>query len=236
MIGRKFTSVSRVFMLLLMAGSLTLSGCAMAPPVDDPRLSPQQRALRQQAQEWNQTVTTGVVTGAVVGAIGGALIDRYVLGGSGARGAVIGGAAGAAGGGLVGQNVAARNAQEGAAANTLEGRIQRARAASQQLESLTRAAEGTTADNRRKLASLNQQYRAGQLTSAQFRSETETMRGDLDAIRQGGRNADKARQDIAAEVPSQAIRAEDQKMRNDRTRLARAADELEAALRVVPAA
>lgn len=217
-----------------MALALALPGCAdMGLNGTGAPLTPQQQALRQQQQNWNQTVATGAILTSALGAGLGAL-----AGGSGnrGRGAVIGGLAGLLTGLVAGSVVANSNQRQAQSAQTAEERLASAQQAAQQLEQTANAAEQTATDNRARLAQLDRQYRAGQVTAAQYRAEAATMREDVQVMRKAVTDADKARLQMTQAVNSTpGLAAQERKLGEAQSRLSFSATELEDALQRVPA-
>ncbi|NBS45213.1 MAG: hypothetical protein EBT34_16060 [Acetobacteraceae bacterium] len=146
-----------------------------------------------------------------------------------ATGALVGLAAGMA--------VAERNLGfENREANASQ-RIQSAQQIANNLNNAAASSEAVAKQNQQKLAQLDRQYRAGQITAAQYRNETETMRQDAELMRKTAGEARDARQRLVAssrQVPQ--LMNEEAKIDQAQRRLESAADDLESALRRVPTA
>ncbi len=219
---------------VLVSALLLVSACAQQGPygASGAPLSPQQQALRDQSARWNRTVATGALAGAATGAAIGALASR-----NRGTGALIGAGAGLLAGALAGVMVAERNlAFENREANATQ-RIAAAQQIAVNLDKAAAAAEQVTADNRRRLAALDRQYRAGQITAAQYQAETAAMREDVEVMRKTAGEARDARQRLVAsarEVPQ--LMNEEARIDGAQRRLEVSASELDTALRRVPGA
>ena len=196
-------------------------------------LTPQQQALRDQSGRWYRTVGTG----ALAGAAGGAAIGAMAAPRNRGTGALIGAGAGLLAGVLAGALVAERNLafenREGSATQ----RIAAAEQIAANLNSAAAASEQVTADNRRRLAQLDRQYRGGQITSAQYQAQVQTMHQDVEVMRKTAGEARDARQRLVAsagEVPQ--LMTQEAKIDGAQRRLEVSASELEDALRKVPGA
>jgi hypothetical protein len=91
--------------------------------------------------------------------------------------------------------------------------------------------------NKQRLAQLDEQYRAGQITVAQYRAETETMRQDAELMRKTAGEAREARERLVAsarELPQ--LNGAKALVDFSQRRLDTAATDLESALRRVPMA
>jgi methyl-accepting chemotaxis protein len=116
-------------------------------------------------------------------------------------------------------------------------RIEAAQQIASNLNNTASASEQVARQNQQKLAQLDRQYRAGQITAAQYRNETATMRQDAELMRKTAGEARDARQRLVAsarEVPQ--LMNEEAKIDQAQRRLDAAASDLESALRRVPTA
>lgn len=218
-------------LLLAMAATLALVACA--PGMDDPSLTPQQRAMRAQAGRWNATVATG----ALVGAAGGAALGAAVGGRNAGTAALIGAGVGLLGGLAAGAFVANRNMEFENREAPLHTRIADAQQRTLELQRSAQAANDLTADNLRRLDQLERQYRAGQLSASAYRAQARAMQADVDLMR----NEQAGAQDFANRISASAqtapqLRFEESKARNSAVTIQRAADQLEDRLARVPAA
>jgi gas vesicle protein len=194
-------------------------------------LTPEQQAMRQQAQRWNQTAVTGALAGAAMGAAGAAAFGRGNTGQNALIGAGIGALVGLAAGMLVAENNLGFEKREASASQ----RIEAAQQIASNLNNTAAASEQVARQNRQKLAQLDRQYRAGQISAAQYQAETETMRQDAQLMRKTAEEARDARQRLVAsarEVPQ--LMNEEAKIDQAQRRMEAAADNLESALRRVP--
>lgn len=185
---------SRSALAGLLAATMTLSACATNPDgssatvfsdlgtvfaAEDPTLTPEQRALRAQHEDYAEVRLTstavGIGAGALVGAGLGALLG-------GRRGAALGAAAGAALGGAVGYGTGTyltRDHQRFIAdRDTLQRDIDQAREETAKARRSADIAEANVASQRRQLASLNSDLRAGRISEAEARRKVAAARED----------------------------------------------------------
>jgi len=193
-------------------------------------LTPQQQALRDQSSRWYQTVGTGALVGAASGAALGAAVSR-----DRGQGAAIGAGLGLLMGLAAGAFVAERNLGFENREASATQRIQSAQQVAANLQQAAATSERVTADNKVRLAQLDRQYRANQITAAQYRAQTEAMRQDVDVMRKTANEARDARQQLVAsarQVPQ--LMNEEPKIDAAQRSMERSAAELETALRQVP--
>jgi uncharacterized protein YcfJ len=232
MLGRGKCGLFAALLLLVTACSQT--------SMMEPGLSPQQQALRggigqQQNVDYIPRVRTAetMVEGALLLGILGAGIGALAGGGRGAAiGAGAGALAGAGGGALVAQNAQTQANQEAA----LRASINRANADAQKFNGYAKAANQVADEAQHRIGQLNARYRAGQITAAQFRSETASYQRDLQAMQtlisdgrrvQGGMGA-------AASSSSQGFIGPAQNVGGSVEDLNRAAADLARSLATVP--
>lgn len=221
----------------VLAASIALSGCAADPGGmqggGGAYLTPEQQALRQQSQ--TSTIATGALLTGLLGAGAGYAAARST-GGRGGQGALIGGLLGAVAGGLLGNQVGNANAAQGRLEGNAQARVEAAQRSAAELEQTADAAERASETNRARLATLDRQYRAGQVTAAQYRAEAATMRQDAQLMRKSADDAGQARDGIQqALVRNPGLVTTDSKISESQSRLRFTASELEDALRRVPA-
>ena len=144
---------------LLLAGCLLFAGCA-----DTAGLSPSQRALQQSKQRFAVTTAEGVGAGALLGALVGGLAG-------GGRGALIGAAAGGVAGGVAGAAVAQNNYERSRNEGTLSAYIDSANQQAAEAQANANTASQVAQEARARTVQLRAQYRAGQITAAQYRSQ-----------------------------------------------------------------
>lgn len=184
---------SPLYRVLLLLRAVALGGvvalvsaCVDKMAVDEPGLTEQQRALRVAAgqypnPDYTPRVRTGetVAMGAILGTMAGALLGAAV---GGQRGALIGAAGGAAvgtGGGLAVASAAQNAANQEAA---LRQSIARANQDARQFAGYAAIANQVAADARVQIGRLEAQYRAGQISSEQYRSQIATYQRDAAAL------------------------------------------------------
>ncbi len=215
---------------LMVVATLGLVACAAT---EDPNLTPQQRALREQANRWNTTVATG----AAVGAASGAALGAAVGGRNRGQAALIGGGIGLLAGALGGAAVANRNLGFEERERPLQERVADAQRRNSELEQFTQSAEQLSADNRRRLDQLDQQFRRGQLTAAEYRSQADRLRGDATLMREQVDSAKSLEDRLATAAASDPqLQREATRAGQNRSRLERTTSELESRLARVPAA
>lgn len=216
-----------------LALALALPGCAGGAGVNEPGLTPQQQALRQQSANWNRTVAEGAVLAGVAGAVAGALLAGP---NNRAGGAAAGAGLGALIGALAGTQVAGVQGRQASGAQNAQERLASAQQSAQQLEQTADTAERTAGENRTRLAQLDRQYRAGQVTAAQYRQQAASMRRDAEVMRKAAKDADTASQEMVSQINrTPGLANEERKISEARSRLEYTASELETALRRVPA-
>lgn len=160
--------------------SLGVAGCATGGrnSADDPNLTPQQRQLRTEAARFNQTVGEG----ALVGALGGAALGALLGGDDPLAGAAIGAAAGAAVGAGAGYLVAAQQEQYASAEARLNAQIEAAQRDAARYRTIVDTTRAVVNSHKQNIAQLNSQYRAGQITAAQYQNQVSSISGDLASI------------------------------------------------------
>lgn len=165
-------------LVLVLTMSLVLGGCQTTRGADRAELTPEQLALREQADEFNSTVGTGAVAGAVIGGLLGALLDSNNRG----RGAALGAAAGAALGGGAGYYIASQNERYASSEQALYAKIQAADREVVRFRGMVANTQTVVAQQRQRLQMLQQQYRAGRVSEAEYRNRLAVAREDAEAI------------------------------------------------------
>jgi hypothetical protein len=230
------TRRKRALPALLLACSLALTGCASYGNQD---LTPAQQALRDKSDRFNETVGTGAAVGAVLGGLLGALAA-----GNGGRGEAIaiGAASGAALGGGAGYYLASRNERYASREQEIGARVTAARREVYDYQQMASLSDQIRADNEAKLASLDGQLKAGQITADQYRRQTASMAEDVRRLRQALENNEKVqvgiRQDTvrAAGSAAENLRQSQTDLEASRRRIAENTDALVRALRSGPPA
>lgn len=217
---------------LLLAGAVALSACAGAGAYD-PGLTPQQRAMREQANRWNATAATGAAAGAALGAAAGLAAGGRNRGEAALAGALLGGVLGL----MAGAAIADRNLAFEQRELPLQDRIADAQQRTAQLEQFTASAEQVSLANRRRLDELDFAWRRGQISAAQYRAEAEKMRADVELMRGELANARSFEERLhASGKDSAALTGQANRAANARARLERTTSDLESRLARVPAA
>jgi hypothetical protein len=144
---------------LALAGCLAFSACANMST-----MTPSEQAIEHSKQRFAMTTAEG----AAVGAIGGALLG--VMLGGGASNALLGASAGALAGAAAGYVVAQNNFQKSQTEDNLKVATSSAEAEANQANQDAANAQKIADEARATAASLATQYRAGQITIAQYHS------------------------------------------------------------------
>lgn len=148
-------------------------------------LSPEERALREQARRFDRTVWQGVMIGAVAGgAIG-------VLAGGDARGAAEGVMVGAAVGAIAGVYVAGMQKRYADKEDQLQAMTADVQTANRETEALIADVRKVIEEDRRRLAAVQAQIGRGQATQAQLIQERGRAAGNRRVVEQalqGGRD------------------------------------------------
>lgn len=219
----------------LLAVALLAQGCASTggPFANTANLTPAQRQLRSQDQRWWQTTATGAAAGAALGATAGmAFAHPNQRGEAALLGALIGGVAGLmAGASMADRTLGFENRE--ASANQ---RIASAQQAASSFEQAARTAEQVTAENSRRLEALDRQYRARQITAAQYRAAAQPIMQDKELMERAAADARTMRQRIIGQgdaVPG--ITAAEARIGPAQRSLESSAAQLDELLRRVPA-
>lgn len=227
---------------LAMAASLLLAACANTMAME-PGLTPEQQVLRrgvgqQDDVDYTPRVRTGetVGEGAAVGALLGALIGALASNNRG-QGALIGAAAGgvlgAGAGGVVAQQAQARANTEAA----LRASIDAANRDAQKYRQYAAASIANANAARQQIAALDAQYRAGQITAAQFRERTASYQRDLQAMQSLAADGQRVQVAMQQQAPnSPAFDASGDAVRSSTDAINRAAADLARSLTMVPGA
>ena len=172
------------------AAGIALSGCAGQVAYDN-SLSPAQNQLRQSNARFNQTVGEGAVAGAVVGGLAGLALGGRDRAGAAVLGAGAGAALGAGAGYLVARNNLTRSSTEAQYADAIQQAAADADAYRSSAAASSQIADQATAD----AARLGAQYRARQISQAQYQAGLAKYQADNDIIT---KQANDARQTAAA--------------------------------------
>jgi hypothetical protein len=147
----------------------------------DPNLTPEQRRLRAQNQDFNRTLGEGAVTGALIGGLIGLLAGgRHNRG----AGALIGAGVGALAGTAAGYYVAKKKQQYVNENQRLDSMTSDVRADNTKLEAYIANTRTVVAQNKAELARLRSEYNARQATRADLNRRISTAEQDAAHIRQ----------------------------------------------------
>lgn len=200
---------------LAVAAGLLLSGCAGGSAYDT-SLSPAQNQLRQANARFNQTVGEGAAAGAVLGGIAGLALGGRNRGQAALIGAAAGGALGAGAGYVVARNNLSRSSSEAQFNDAIQQAAADADAYRTSASASSQIADQATAD----AARLGSQYRARQITQAQYRAGIAKYQADNDII---------TKQVSQAQQAASAMRQDSRVASGpNSTRLANTADDVEA--------
>jgi len=148
------------------AAGILLSGCAAGSGSYDSGLSPAQNQLRQSNARFNQTIGEGAATGALLGGLAG-----LALGGRNrAQATLIGVAAGGALGAGAGYAVANNNLNRSSTEAQFNDAIRQAGADADFYRASANSSAQIADDASADAARLGTQYRARQITQAQYRA------------------------------------------------------------------
>lgn len=186
------------------AAALVVGGCATNPDgttatffsdlgtafggSDDPSLTPEQQALRQQQREYSQArlkataagAGLGAVIGAVIGAATGSGQDRAKRAAIGAGiGAGVGGTAGYVGGSYLTRD----HSRFVASRDSLQADIVAAREDTARMQRNVAVAEGALTAQRTQLDQLNADLRAGRIQEEEARRMADNAAADVQAVR-----------------------------------------------------
>lgn len=179
---------------------LALSACA---PIDvnDPNLTPAERQLRVEAQQFNQTVATGAIVGCIAVGVLGAALGAALGGGRGAaEGAAIGCGGGAAAGLATGYYVASRNQHYADTEAKLNGLIEGAQKEAQSYQDIADNSDTIKSQNLLQIAELQKQVKSGQITSQQYQAQTARMQHDIDLLKMAADQAAKTQEQIGTDA------------------------------------
>lgn len=167
------------FLSVFVIAALLLQGCATGSlSADDPNLTPEERALREQADDFNRTVAEGVVAGAALGALLGALAS----GGRPGRGAAIGAVAGSVAGGFYGNYVGQQKQRFANEHARLDAMVADVESDNLRLEAYIRTTDRVIADNKKQLKELNAQVAEGKISEARAQADLQRIRKNQEAI------------------------------------------------------
>ncbi|MCF7996512.1 MAG: hypothetical protein K9L88_17000 [Chromatiaceae bacterium] len=172
-------------------GGSVSSGRSSSPGASTPtsdassaaNLTPAERRMREQSQAFQRTVWEGALIGAGAGAIWG-LIQRDDAKDIFKK-ALIGGAVG----GLAGSYIAHVQKQYATKEEQLDAMIADVRSSNQETEALIVSVRQVIAEDRRRLASVQQRYQVGQATEADLASVRQRIKENQAVVNQAAEGA-----------------------------------------------
>jgi hypothetical protein len=178
---------------------LCLAGCAANPDGSQPNLlsdlgttfgsadanlTPEQRALREQEEDYSEARLTSAAAGAAIGALAGALLGAAIGGEDGAiAGAGIGLLAGGAAGYVGGTYLTRDNQDFVASRDTLQADIDAAQEDTAKMARNVEVAEGALRAQRGQIEKINADLRARRITEQQARERASAAGADLKSVR-----------------------------------------------------
>ncbi|SRR6266404_26788 len=187
------------FPTVIFAITLALAGCAHIGGASDANLTPAERQLRDSTDRFNETVATGAIAGAILGALLGALVSSNNPGEGAALGAAAGGALGAG----AGYYVASRNESYASAEAGRDARLAAAQKELANYHDIARYSDQVVAENQKKLATLDAQYKNGQIDAKQYRSQVSDVQLMNDRMQKAVSESAKTSQQMNADGLSQ---------------------------------
>lgn len=162
------------------AGSSALSA---ASAEDETALTPAERRMRQQSRAFQKTVWEGVLIGASAGTLIGVIRGERPEGV--VRNALIGGAAG----GLAGLYVAHLQKKYATKEDQLEAMTADVKKSNQETAEFIASVREVIAEDKRRLAAVEQQVRKGQATQAQLQVTRRQIAANRQVVAQAGQGA-----------------------------------------------
>lgn len=174
----------------LVCAALVLSGCAQTSDgrtvtiIDDIRttmrsdegLNPREKVLLERAKKYANWRIEAAAGGAILGALTGVLIGGDDHAGAGA---VIGGLSGAQLGYLAGAYIGELNKQAEDRRATLNGQLEASRATLAETRDSVAITRQMVQEERKKIADLNREYKAGQIQKAGYEAQIKTLKKKL---------------------------------------------------------
>ncbi|MCB9946526.1 MAG: hypothetical protein H6842_01715 [Rhodospirillaceae bacterium] len=184
------TGTLLVLALVLATG---LGACQTTKRASGYNPTPQEQALAERNGRFNQTIGEGVLAGAALGALIGGLAGDW-------EGAAIGAASGALVGGAAGYFVASENQSYASAEQALNGQIQQARAQIAGYQQDLQMTRELVATRRTRIAQVNAQLRAGQISQAQYQAERAQLQSAINVVQENIRSHEHNIQLIQQEI------------------------------------
>ena len=154
-----------------------------AVPEDEAALTPAERRMRQQSRAFQKTVWEGALLGASAGILYGVIRGERAQ--DVARDALIGGAAG----GLAGLYIAHLQEQYANQEDQLEAMITDVRKSNQETQEFIVSVREVIAEDKRRLAAVEQQVRKGQAAQAQLEDTRRQIAANRQVIAQASKGA-----------------------------------------------
>jgi hypothetical protein len=171
------SAIAAVLCAALLGGCVTGSGASY----NDPGLTPEQRRLRAQQEDFNRTVGEGAVVGALAGALLGALVAGKR---NRASGALVGAGAGALLGGAGGYYVARKKEQYVNENQRLDAMAADVRNDNARLDAYIANTRTVVAQDKAELARLRSQYNTRQATKSDLDRRISVAEQDAAYIQQ----------------------------------------------------
>jgi len=149
----------------------------------DANLTPAEQRMRQQSRAFQKTVWEGALLGASAGAVWGVIRGddtKDIL-----KKALIGGAVG----GLAGTYVAHKQSQYASKEDQLDSMIADVRESNRQTEELIVSVREVIAEDKRRLASAQKRFQAGQITEAELASTRQRITANKAVVAQATKGA-----------------------------------------------
>lgn len=168
---------------VMVAISVALSGCNTMTAAEEANLTPAERQLRADANQFNETILGGAATGAMIGAVLGALMgaasgDKQRIGSYAAVGAVGGGILG----GVDGYITAKQREVGNNRLRVVQAMTADVEKDNQRLASLVSNSKQVLADSRQRLDEVNQQLAEKKITLEQARGEKARIEKNRDVM------------------------------------------------------
>ncbi len=170
---------------LATTGLSTLTGSMQpqTPTASSASLTPAEQRLRRQSNAFRKTVWEGVLIGAGAGTLWG------VIQGDEAKDVLLKAAIGGAVGGLAGAYIASKQKQFSSKEDQLDAMIADVRRSNQETEELIASARQVIAEDKKRLAAVEQRYRKGQASQSEVASMRSRITDNQAVIAQASKGA-----------------------------------------------
>lgn len=156
---------------------------ASSIPASDAGLTPAEQRLRRQSRAFERTVWEG----SAVGVSAGALLGAYAA--HGIKGVIATASAGGAAGGVAGAYLANKQKAFALAEDQLDSMIADVRRSNREMEALIASINVVIADDRRRIAAVEERHRSGQATEAELVAIRKRALENLAVVRDAARGA-----------------------------------------------